>query len=856
MWALCKKEFRQFFSNLTGYLAIGVFLLLNGLFLFIFSSFNIFDFGYASLDNFFTLAPFVLLVLIPAVSMRQISDEWRGGTMELLQTSPLTNLQIIGGKYFAALFVTLIAILPTITYAVSVSMLSAAETVLDQGAWAGSYMGLILLCAVFCAISLFAGSFSQNSVVSFLVGAAGCIIFYKGFSVISSLPVFSNGADYYLQQAGLEYHYRSISRGVIDIKDLVYFFSVILLFIYLTILRIAKNQSTEKNLLSFVEPRFRTGFLVAIIFILNLGVSLVNIKADLTSDQRYSLSPATKKLLQSIEEPIEITILLEGDFPASFRKLQSSTKDLLNEMKSYAGPNLRYRFLAPSSLIKASYLDSVWFSFRDSLKNNGVPVDSILQQQPGLVNSFKQEFMYDFLKRWGVMPYNLQVQQDDESTTSRLVFPAALIIQGDDTLSVDLLSGKTEYTRDPLTGSLVNDEARSIGNAEAMLEFKFASAISKIIQTTKPAVAYLVGNGEPMGPETQKLVETINNEYNFGLVDINKNSYIPTEISALLIVKPTTPFSDSAKRKIDQYVMQGGKVLWFIDQLYAEKDSLAITAKTVAYDRGLNIDDLLFKYGVRINRDLLQDLQCDYSKMVVGISGDKPQLADVPFNYYPLLTTSSKHTLTRNMEPVLGQFCNTLDTVKSPGINKSILLSSSANAKTLSTPAIISLEELKSIEKPELFNKKNIPVAALLEGPFQSLYTHRTDAAMQDSFKKYYGDFRTTAPPTGCQFVIADGDIILNDYTREGALPIGYSRTRDMSYSNKQFVENILAYMTGMKDILSLRNREIQVRLLDKSKLAQQKNLWQIINVALPVLMIIIGGLGFSFWRKRIYTLS
>ena len=855
MWSLCKKEFRQFFSNLTGYLAIGLFLLLNGLFLFFFSSFNILDYGYASLDNYFTLAPYVLLILIPAITMRQISDEWKSGTMELLQTGPLTNLQIIGGKYLAALLVTAIAILPTFTYALSINILSAAETILDKGAWLGSYLGLFLLCGVFCAISLLAGSFTQNSVVAFLSGALGCFIFYQGLDAFSSLPLFQNGVDFYIQQAGLESHYRSISRGVLSLSDLIYFSSLIFLFIYFTVRRIAKNQSATTSTLPFLTSSNKQFFILALLILINISASFLSIKADLTDDQRYSLAPSTKTLLKTIDKPVQIDILLTGDLPAVFKKLQGSTTDLLNEMKAYAGPNISLRFVSASSLIPPALQEATWIHFRDSLRSIGIPVDSLLQSQPELANSFKQEFVSDSLKKLGIMPYNIQVQQNEESSSQRLVYPAALVSSGGKTISIDLLSGKTEYTRDPLTGRLVNDDARSIGNAEALLEFKFASAISKITRPAKPIIGYLIGNGEPMGPETQKLVEFISNDYSFGLVDINKNTFIPSQISALLIVKPSTPFSDSAKRKIDQYVMQGGKVLWFVDQLYAEKDSLAITAKTVAYDRGLNIDDLLFKYGVRINRDLLQDLQSDFSKMVVGLSGDKPQLADVPFNYYPLLTPSSKHPLTRNMEPVLAQFCNTIDTVKATGIQKTILLTSSMNAKTLNTPAVISLDELKTVERPELYTKKNIPAAILLEGSFQSLYTYRTDAATQDSFKKYYGNFRTTSASEGCQLVVADGDVVLNDYTRESAMPMGFSRSQETSFSNKQFLENTLEYMTGLKDILSLRNREIRVRLLDKAKLAEQKLFWQIINVAVPLLLVVIGGIAFSLWRRRIYSL-
>jgi len=244
MWALCKKEFRQFFSNLTGYLVIGLFLLLNGLLLFALSSFNILDFGYASLDNFFLLAPFVLLILIPSVTMRQISEEYKSGTMEILQTSPLSNRQIVLGKYLAALLVTTIALLPTLTYALSIKALATTETILDTGAWIGAYTGLILLCAVFCALSLLAGSFTQNPVVALLTGASLCFLLFKGMSAISSLSFLANGPDFYLQKAGLEYHYQSVSRGVLNLSDLIYFFTLIAVFIYLTERRIGKNQAS------------------------------------------------------------------------------------------------------------------------------------------------------------------------------------------------------------------------------------------------------------------------------------------------------------------------------------------------------------------------------------------------------------------------------------------------------------------------------------------------------------------------------------------------------------------------------------------------------------------------------------
>lgn len=241
MWAICKKEFRQFFSNLTGYLAIALFLLLNGLLLFVFSSFNILDFGYATLDNFFTLAPYVLLILVPAVTMRLFPDEWKTGTMEILQTRPLSGLQIAGGKFAAALLVVVMALLPTLVYVISIKMLAADGTTLDSGGIIGSYIGLFFLGSAFTAISTCASSYTSNSIVAFLSAAFLCFVLYSGFEAISSLPLFQSGMDYYLQQTGMEFHYRSLSRGVLDSRDLIYFISLNIFFLFLTIKRISKK---------------------------------------------------------------------------------------------------------------------------------------------------------------------------------------------------------------------------------------------------------------------------------------------------------------------------------------------------------------------------------------------------------------------------------------------------------------------------------------------------------------------------------------------------------------------------------------------------------------------------------------
>jgi ABC-2 type transport system permease protein len=233
MWSVCKKEFRQFFSSLTGYIAIIVFLLLNGLFLFVFPDTNLLDFGYATLDKFFELAPWILLLLVPAITMRSFSDEFKSGTFEILQTKPLRRWQIVTGKYAGALGVVLIAVLPTIIYAVSMQSLSAVGGI-DTGGTIGSYVGLLFLAAVFVAIGICCSSFTSNAVVAFIAAAFVCFILYSGFSAISKMPALAPGADYYVEMLGIDFHYRSVSRGVLDSRDAIYFFSVILFFLVFT----------------------------------------------------------------------------------------------------------------------------------------------------------------------------------------------------------------------------------------------------------------------------------------------------------------------------------------------------------------------------------------------------------------------------------------------------------------------------------------------------------------------------------------------------------------------------------------------------------------------------------------------
>jgi gliding-associated putative ABC transporter substrate-binding component GldG len=447
----------------------------------------------------------------------------------------------------------------------------------------------------------------------------------------------------------------------------------------------------------------------------------------------------------------------------------------------------------------------------------------------------------------GVKPFNNQVTaKEGEETTERLIFPSAIVKYNDRQIPIDLMSGKSGL-----------DEESTLNYSEALLEFKFADAIDKLSRKQTPIVAYAAGNGEPLNPSVRDLFDVMRNNYRFGVVDLKTGVLDADTINALLIVKPSIPFSDVEKLKIDQYVMQGGKVLWFVDKVYAEIDSLLrAQADFVAFDKNLNIDDLLFKYGVRINNDLLQDLKSAKQPLVVGQAGGQPQIQRLPFPYYPLLSSPSAHPVSKNLDDVLSIFPGSIDTVKATGIKKTVLLSSDTNSRTLSSPALVSLQSVKTEEDFRFFNKSYIPVAVLLEGKFTSLYANRLTDQLRDSLSSFSNKpFAPSAVKEGKQIVVSDGDIVTNAVTQsEGPLQMGVQQYENYPFANREFLLNSLDYMVNNSGVLETRGKDITLRLLDKQKLATEKTFWQFVNIGVPVLLVLLFGWIYQLRRKKQYA--
>lgn len=554
------------------------------------------------------------------------------------------------------------------------------------------------------------------------------------------------------------------------------------------------------------------------IFLLLVAVnwlaSLYHTRVDFTNEKRFTLSAATKKVLHKLDDVVRIDVFLKGDFPSGFKKLALSTEESLQEFKEIAGKKLQYRFISPEEEVEGTNVK--WA---------------------------------DTLSSLGFIPINL-TSQVKAGQQQQLIYPVAFVHYKEEVSPVILYQGRTKAITYP-----------EINSAEALMEFNFANAIDKLTQKEKAMVVYSSGNGEPVDARTYDLSENIlKAEYRFQPVDINSIPGIPSNIQLLMLVKPARPFSDEAKFKIDQFVMNGGRLLVFVDKLEAELDSLqSKKGEVVAYDRGLELNDLLFKYGVRVNSDLVMDLQCDFLPFDVSGNG---QFELLPWNYFPVFETKSNHVINKNLGFVSGRFVNSIDTVEAEGIRKTVLLSSSSNSRTIATPALISVKENSDAPENEKFKRSGIPVAVLLEGKFQSLYSNRLSQSMRDTLQKYDRIFVPQCLRDNKIIVVADGDVVLNSVIKGsqpipmGMNPYTFGSQREFAFANRDFLQNCLDYLLNPSGLSEAKAKDYTLRLLDKKKVDSEKMTWQLVNIALPVVLVIFLALVYQVLRKRKYTKS
>jgi gliding-associated putative ABC transporter substrate-binding component GldG len=546
--------------------------------------------------------------------------------------------------------------------------------------------------------------------------------------------------------------------------------------------------------------QFITG--ITVIVVLNIAAAQFFFRVDLTEDKRYTISEATEQVLENLDDQVFVTVYLTGDLPASFKRLENSIREQLDEFKIYGGRNIRYVFTDPTAI-----------------------ADKKARNQ-----------FYKQLTDKGMQPTNL-VNKEGEKQVEKIIFPWALITYKNKEASVLLLKGNQ------IAGS-----EQIINQSVEGAEFELASAIRQLTIKEKKRIGFLEGHGELAEKQVADLINSLQEYYEVYWVNVNRAPSLEG-LDAIVVAKPDTAFTEEAKYKIDQFIINGGKAMFFLDAL--RTDSLSGSG-TIAFPYNLNLDDLLFRYGLRLNGNMIVDLNSAFLPLNVGKMGNQPQIRLMPWPYFPLLNTFAKHPIVRNMDAVYSKFLGTIDTVKAAGISKIPLMYTSQYTRVLPAPVEISLNQAGLDMNPALFTRGHLPVAYLLEGRFRSLYANRITASDPRA-----ATFKETDKASKI-IVSSDGDLLANEINPQNGrfIPLGYDRYSKNTFANKDFVLHAIDYLVDENGIIAARNKEIALRPLDKLRIREEKLQWQLINLLLPVMLIAVFGLVRTYLRKRKYAAS
>ncbi len=544
---------------------------------------------------------------------------------------------------------------------------------------------------------------------------------------------------------------------------------------------------------------------ILIILALNVIGSARFARFDMTTERRYSLTDATKDMLRGLDDVVYFRVYLEGSFPAGFRRLRNQTREMLDEFRAY------------SDYIEFEFINPTRAGDREQISRT-----------------------YEMLMDKGLEPTQLQVRGDD-ATSQQVIFPGALVSYGGKEAPLKLLQDQMGIPPEEV-----------LNNSAQALEYNIASVIRQLTATEKEKVGFLEGQGEYEHRYVADITQSLGRFYDVERVRINERYQNIEDFKTLIVADPVKPFSEEDKFILDQFLMNGGSLLWLVDPVFADMDSLRPPDyETIGMGWPINLDDMLFNYGIRLNPDLLQDLNAAPIPVTTGYVGSRPQISLLPWHFFPLVSPASDHPIVKNLNLVRTEFVSSIDTVAAEDVDKTFLLHTSRNTRVLQTPTRIALDILQNPPDERLFREGPKPVAALLEGSFESVFRNRIppEVDLPADFK-----VRDKSEHTA-MVVVADGDIIRNQFERGNEpLPLGYDRYSGENFGNKDFILNAVNYLTDDSGLIEARAKELRLRMLDKTRIGQNRLGVQILNLLLPVLLVFVFGVLRIFWRKRRYS--
>ncbi len=561
----------------------------------------------------------------------------------------------------------------------------------------------------------------------------------------------------------------------------------------------SKNSGSKKK---WIDLSSLVVWLVAIVLI-NLTSTYFFHRFDLTEENRYTLSESTTEKLESLEDVVFIRVYLEGNLPAEFRELRNATKELLDEFRAYAGDNIQYEFINPS------------------ISNN----------EEERVEVYKE------LTRIGLQYTNIRVQAGDKMS-EQIIFPGAVVSFRDKEVPIQLLKSVAGAT-----------EQQMIASSIQQLEYEFVSAIQKLSSPLKKSIAFIEGHGELTELQTADAQKALEEFYEVERISIEQKLNALAGFDAIIIARPDSAYSEQDKFIIDQYIMNGGKVLWLIDPVFARMDSLRSSNLTMGLVLNHNLEDQMFKYGVRLNNDLIMDIQCNTKPIVTGYIGNQPRQEMFPWYYEPLLIGNEQHPISSNLDRIMTEFASTLEVLEIDSIEATTLMTSSDQSRLVNAPTRISFNILRDPPKYELFNSGPHATAVLLEGKFTSVFKNRLPQKLTDDEGLKFKEISVQTK----MIVVSDGDIIRNPVSALGDkyFALGYDRYTQKMYANREFILNSINYLCDDSGLLNVRTKEFKIRLLDQTKIDTERYYWQTINTAVPIGFVVIMGLVFFYWRKR-----
>lgn len=559
--------------------------------------------------------------------------------------------------------------------------------------------------------------------------------------------------------------------------------------------------------------------LLLVFVLLNIAGAFRFIRFDLTTEKRYTLNPATISLLEGLDDIVYLKVYLEGDLPSNYKRLRNSTKEMLDEFRAYS-PYIEYEFIDPSAADNEAEKKAVY-----------------------------RQLLEDGLN------YTNPIEEKASGVSQTLIWPGAVVRYRGRSMPLQLLRSQTYASEEQLITRSIND-----------LEYEMTNVIRKLGTVVKPRIAFIEGHGELDSLATKDITLALEEYYTVERTNIDSNltslvfrdekkdsiRFIP-RFKAIIVAKPEQPFSEKDKFIIDQYIMRGGKILWLVDRVQANMDSLSLYSTKLVYPQDLNLDDMLFRYGARINANLVSDLRASVIPIVTGVVGNQPRFEPKRWPYFVLSLPETHHPIVNNLNATRFEFISTVDTVAADGIQKTVLLRTSQRSRDINTPARISLNILREDPDPRIYSKAGLPLAVLLEGKFSSLYKNRLSPQLSSSNEV---GFLPECIKSTSMIVVGDGDVIQNGVSPSTGklVPLGYDRYTGELFGNRDFILNCMNYLCDDDGLIAVRSRAIALRLLDEPKVKASRTRIQMQNVVIPIGIILLSGLIISRLRKRKYT--